>query len=371
MYLQDVHTALHVRKLHRNSPVKTSRPQEGGIQLVGLVGGCQHDDALRTVKAVHLRKELIQGLLPFVVSSVAAPASLLADGVDLVDEDDTGGFFLRLLKKVPYLGGAHTHEHLHEFRTGNGEEGHIRFSGHSLCQEGLTGSRRAHQKGASGDLCADALIFARVVQEVHHLRQKLLGLVLSGHVLELHAGGVLLIKLCVGLAHAPEEASASSVLHGLGQPLGEPGSEPEDQDQGQHVDQEHQERGHLRGNVLGKMGSRPVHPVHFAEVADAARLVDLSRGILQSVLDGGLGQIHLIHILLVQLRQEFVIAGLDDTHLPDGGKHQGIQEDHDHKGHHRIDDHGGGRLLDGGLAIPVASVVSGMIGVLPVVKNVS
>ena len=65
------------------------------------------------------------------------------DGVDLIDKYDAGSLFLCLFEQVSDLGGTHTYEHLHEFRTGNGEEGHVRLSGYCLGQHGLSCSGRS------------------------------------------------------------------------------------------------------------------------------------------------------------------------------------------------------------------------------------
>ena len=40
----------------------------------------------------------------------------LADGVNLVDEDDAGSHFAGLLEQVPDSGRAHTHKHLHKVK---------------------------------------------------------------------------------------------------------------------------------------------------------------------------------------------------------------------------------------------------------------
>ena len=152
--LQNLLPALQVGQLHRHPPVKASGPGQGGVQRLGPVGGCQNDDAVVALKAVHLGEQLVQGLLPLVVAA-DLPIPLFADGVNLVDEYDTGGLFLGLLEKVPDLGGAHAHEHLHKFRAGHGEEGHVGFTGHRLGQHGLAGARRAHQQNALGHGGAD------------------------------------------------------------------------------------------------------------------------------------------------------------------------------------------------------------------------
>ena len=138
--------------------------------------------------AVHLGEELVQGLLPLVIAAHAGAVPLFADGVDFVDKDDAGGLLLGLFEEVPDLSRTHAHEHLHELRTGDGEEGHLGLAGHSLGQQGLAGARRSHQQRTLGQLGPDLGVFFRVVEEVHDLGKGLLGLLLAGHIGECDPG---------------------------------------------------------------------------------------------------------------------------------------------------------------------------------------
>ena len=124
---------LEVGQLHRDAPVKPAGPQQGGVQAVGTVGGGQHHHALGAVKAVHLGEQLVQGLLPLVVAAGELAVTLFADGIDLVDENDAGGLLVGLLEQVPDLGRAPAHEHLHELRAGDGEEGDVCLTGVDFC----------------------------------------------------------------------------------------------------------------------------------------------------------------------------------------------------------------------------------------------
>ncbi len=158
--LQDLLAALQVGQLHRHPAVKAAGTGQGRVQGIRAVGGRQNDDAVVALEAVHLGQQLVQGLLPLVVAAEMAAVALLADGVDLVDEHDAGGLFLGLLEQVAHLGGAHAHEHLHELRAGDGEEGHVGFAGHGLGQHGLAGARRADQQDALGHGGTDLLVLA-------------------------------------------------------------------------------------------------------------------------------------------------------------------------------------------------------------------
>ena len=114
MDFQDLFPALQVRKLYRDPPVESSRTQERRVQAVRAVGRRQDDYALGSVKAVHLRQELVQRLLALVISGKSLSVSFLSDRIDLIDKDDTRRFLVRLLEEVAHLGRTHADEHLYE-----------------------------------------------------------------------------------------------------------------------------------------------------------------------------------------------------------------------------------------------------------------
>ena len=240
MDLEGGKTARQVGPVHGDPPVEPAGPQQGLVQHLGPVGGGQDDDALGGVEAVHLRQQLVEGLLPLVVAAEAGVAGL-ADGVDLVDEDDAGSHLGGLLEQVANPAGAHAHEHLHKSRAGDGEEGHVGLAGHSLGQQGLAGTGGAHQQGAPGELGADGSVLAGVVEEVDDLHQGLLGLVLAGHVGEGDAGLLLHIDLGIALAHAAQAPEAAALLR----------HEAEEEDKGAH----HQHAGqHIAHDQLQNEG---------------------------------------------------------------------------------------------------------------------
>ena len=250
MHLQRGQTARQVGTVHGDAPVEAAGTQQRLVQHLGPVGGGQDDDALAGVKAVHLRQKLVQSLLPLVVAAAEAAVAGLADGVDLVDKDDAGRHLGCLLEQVADTAGAHAHEHLHKAGAGDGEEGHARLACHGLGQQRLAGTGGAHQQRALGQLGADGGIAAGIVQEVDDLLQRLLGLVLTGHVLEGDAGGFLHIHLGVGLAHAADAAEATAA--GLAEEAHHQHEQSHHNDDGQHIaGHEHQHRVHLRLIVAG------------------------------------------------------------------------------------------------------------------------
>ncbi len=123
-----------------------------------------------------------------------------ADGVDFVDEDDAGGLLLGLLEEVAHARSAHADEHLDELRTRNREERHVGLAGHSLGQQRLARSRRAYEQRALRNFGAQLRIVG-LLEEIDDFHDLDLRLVQTGHILESHALGVVLVEdLRLGLA---------------------------------------------------------------------------------------------------------------------------------------------------------------------------
>ena len=138
VHLEDLFPSLHVGQGHDDLPVETARSQKRRVEDVGAVRGRNEDDALVGFEAVHLNKKRVQGLLALVVAASQPCASVAADGVDLVDEDDAGGVLLALREKVPHAGGPDADEHLDEVRSADGEEGHVGLTGDGPWQEAFS-----------------------------------------------------------------------------------------------------------------------------------------------------------------------------------------------------------------------------------------
>jgi hypothetical protein len=98
VYAQDGLASDQVGPVHEDLAVEAARPQQGGVEDVGPVGGGQDDQAARRVEAVHLDEELVQSLLALVVAAHRAVDPALADRVELVDEYDAGRLLAGLLE---------------------------------------------------------------------------------------------------------------------------------------------------------------------------------------------------------------------------------------------------------------------------------
>ena len=118
------------------------------------------------------------------MAAAQAGAALPAHGVNLVDENDSGGNLLGLLKQVADAAGADAHIHLHKIGAGNGQELNPSLSRHRSGKQGLAGAGRAHQQNTVGNPGADLGEFLGIFQEVHNLLQFFLLLVCACHVVK-------------------------------------------------------------------------------------------------------------------------------------------------------------------------------------------
>ena len=259
MKLEDGLTTGQVRQLDGHAAVEATRTQQCGVKRVWTVGGRKDDDALLVVEAVHLGEKLVERLLALVVSRESATVALLADGIDLIDEDDAGGLFLGLLEQVANLGGAAANEHLDELGTRNGEERYTSLAGDGLGEQGLARAGRTHEQGTARQLGTDLLVALRVLEEVHDLLERFLCLLLAGNILEGHTDILGCDDARTGLtevaaAQAAEAAAGEIhggvvVSHGLLHATVEPPAEQEEDEHGR--EHGHHQVGPHTGILLG------------------------------------------------------------------------------------------------------------------------
>ena len=216
MYLKDRLTSCQIRQFYGNTSVKSSGTKKCRIKGLRPVGSCQNDNTLRTVKAIHLRQELVQRLLSFIISSHPAGITLFTDGINLVNKYDAGCFFICLLKQISYLCCTHAHKHLYKFRAGNREERNIGFPCHCFCKQCLTGSGRANQQCPFWHGCTDFLILLRIMEKIYDLLQDFLCLILSCHITKINPCRGFHIYFGIALSKLHGRHSASHFFHDLG-----------------------------------------------------------------------------------------------------------------------------------------------------------
>ena len=211
VHLEDLPAALHVGAVDGDLAVEAAGTKQRRVEDVGPVGGGDEDDAALDVEAVHLDEHLVQRLLALVVPAAHAGATVPADSVDLVDEDDRRGVGLGLLEQVAHAAGADTDEHLDEVGAGDRVEGHARLARDGAREQRLAGAGRAVQQDALGDLRADGLELAGLLQELLDLGELLERLVGTGDVGERRLRHVLADEL--GLALAELHDAVAAALH--------------------------------------------------------------------------------------------------------------------------------------------------------------
>ena len=215
MHRKNLQAAGVVGAIHHHLAIKAARAQQGLVEHIRAVGGRHDDDAGVALKAIHLGEQLVERLLPLVVAATETSAALAAHRIDFIDEHDAGGVFLGLLEQIAHPAGTDTHEHLHELRTGNREEGHAGLPSYGLGEQGFTGTRGAHQQHPLGDLGAHGGEAIGIFEEIHHLTQFQLGPLDAGHVAEGHLG--LGFHLHPGLALAEVHRRVAATALGAAQ----------------------------------------------------------------------------------------------------------------------------------------------------------
>ena len=194
MDLENTLAALEVRVVHHDLAVETAGTQQRRVENVGAVGGRDDDDVGAGFETVHLDQNLVQRLLALVMAAAQSSATLAADRVDFVDEDDRRRFGLGALEQVAYAARADADEHFDELGTGDAEERHAGLTSHGARHQGLAGTRRANHQHALGNTRAQTNELFRFLQELDDFSQFLLGFFRAGHVRErdlraLHVAG--------------------------------------------------------------------------------------------------------------------------------------------------------------------------------------
>jgi hypothetical protein len=213
MHLQDLLASLDIRQTHIDLTVKTAGTQQRLIQNVGTVGGRHDDDAVVGLKAIHLHQQLVQSLLALIVTAAQTCAALTTHSIDLVDKDDAGHGLFGLIEQVTHAGCAHADIHLHKVRAGDGVEGHPCLACTGAGQQGLTGTRRAHQQHTVGDAGTQRIELIGALEELHNFLELLFFLVLTGHIGKGGSLFVLVLVLYLGLAHVHDAAATGAAAH--------------------------------------------------------------------------------------------------------------------------------------------------------------
>jgi hypothetical protein len=105
--LEDGLAPAFVRQINDHAAIEPARPQQRPVESVGLVSRGKHDHPFAAREAVHLRQDLVEGLLLLAGTANHCVATCAANGVDLIDEDDGWRMLTHLLEQVADARGAH------------------------------------------------------------------------------------------------------------------------------------------------------------------------------------------------------------------------------------------------------------------------
>ncbi len=339
VHLQDHVPAGEVGRLDADLPVEPAGSQQRGVEDVGSVGRGDQDHPAAHVEAVHLHEQLVEGLLPLVVSAAHAGSAVPADGVDLVDEDDRRGVLLGLLEQVAHPGGPDADEHLHEVRPGDRVEGHPCLAGDGAGEQRLAGAGGAVEQHALGDLGADGLELRGLLEELLDLAELLDRLLAPGDVGERRLGHVLADQLGLGLGELHDPAAAA--LHLVHQEQEQQDDQQEGQERGQ--DRAQQARlGHLDVDLVDlavlhaldrlrvQLALRPVHPRR----GDLLAVPQLGADLLVTVDEQDRLGLPAVDVLLHLRGVDLVVPAVgrevlqrdEDTHHRDDDPHPGTAE---------------------------------------------
>src|SRR5262249_53921568 len=125
--------------------VKSSGPQQGGVEHLRAIGGGEQDHAGARIEAVELREQLVERLLLLVIAAECARHAAAPQRVEFVYEDDARRRAPCLLEKVADPRGADADEHLDKLRAGYREKGYSRLAGDRARQQRLSGARGPDQ----------------------------------------------------------------------------------------------------------------------------------------------------------------------------------------------------------------------------------
>ena len=115
MHPQNRLSAGNIRQFEWNAPVKTPWPQQRFVKNFRFVRCRQDHHAFFRGKTVHFIQQLVERLVPLIISGDSRQVTALADRIDFINEDDAGGFCLGLIEQISHPGCSDTDKHLHKF----------------------------------------------------------------------------------------------------------------------------------------------------------------------------------------------------------------------------------------------------------------
>ena len=207
MNLKNLLTSSDIRSANCHTAVETTRTQNRRIQNIHTVRGCHYNDSFIDTETIHLNQHLVQCLLSLVVTAAKTGSSLSCHCIYLINKYDTGCVLLSFRKHIPHTGCSDSDKHLDEIRTGQAEEWYSGLSGHCLCKQRLTGSRRSHKDNSLWNAGSKLCILGWICQEIDDLLQLLLLFLESCYILKM---------LCIWIIRIDPLCTALAKVHHLG-----------------------------------------------------------------------------------------------------------------------------------------------------------
>src|SRR5687767_4380298 len=141
MELEDRLPSRSVGRQYQEHPIETSRPAQGGVGVSRLIGGTEHEDALVVVAGrVELGQELHNDVSAGRVRQMAA---LLAEGVDLVEEEHARRVTSSQLEDLVEVLLALADPHVENLVEADGEEAGTELASDGAGEERLSAPRRS------------------------------------------------------------------------------------------------------------------------------------------------------------------------------------------------------------------------------------
>src|SRR5262249_47657188 len=97
---ENAFAAFHIGSSYNDAAIESAGPEQSRIENIGTIGCGNQDDAFVRFEPVHLDEQLVQRLFAFIVSAAKPCATVAADRVDFIDEDDARGVFLALFEQI-------------------------------------------------------------------------------------------------------------------------------------------------------------------------------------------------------------------------------------------------------------------------------
>ena len=237
MHPQNINPTLLVRSVHKHLAVEAPGTQQRWVKDFGPVRRSEQHQPRAGIEAVQFHQQLIERLLFLIVPAPGVEAAGAPQSIELVDEDNGRRALAGLLEQVAHPRRADTHEHFHELRSGDREEGNFGFPRHRLREQCLAGARRPKEQYSLRHSAAQAAVLLRALQEIDDLLKLGFRLVHAGNIAERYAGVGFNIDLRPAAPH----------LHQSGRPClaREPGPKAKEQQDRNHPGEQIAQEGTL------------------------------------------------------------------------------------------------------------------------------